>query len=125
MKVPAYIPGVCNIGKGEVRQRLAVGWACLAVTLLMFWLLRYSTLSPAWNLLIALPAAASALGFLQGFLHFCAAFGLAGMYNVLTSAGTTESVDNAVYRAQDRSKAVRIIVYSVLIGIGVSLLSYL
>ena len=30
-----YIPGVCNIGKVEIRRRWVIGWAALIVCILM------------------------------------------------------------------------------------------
>jgi len=60
-----------------------------------------------------------ATGFLQAGMHFCAGFGLRGLFNFGLEAGKTESVERAEFRRKDRMKAESILAYSLLIGIAV------
>ena len=76
-----------------------------------------------WRLVLFIPATGAAIGLLQDALHFCAAFGLKGVYNVLNSAGKTDSVELEEYRKKDVQKALQIVVLSVLIGAAVTAIS--
>lgn len=111
-----YIPGVCNIGGAERarRRRSGIAGTVLALALLIF--LLAIDAPPAWRLLLVLPVAAAASGFLQDAMHFCAAFGLKGIYNVINSAGITEDVELEKFRRKDRAKALQIAGLSLAIG---------
>ena len=61
--------------------------------------------APAWTrLIVVLPSAASASGYLQAWLKFCAGFGARGVYNFGPLGGLREVVDDEA-RARDRRKA--------------------
>lgn len=77
-----------------------------------------------WYLLVFFPAAMAASGFLQAYLHFCAGFGLKGIYNVVKPAGETEAVELQEMRAKDRNKALKIVADSVLIGLITAFAAY-
>ncbi len=119
-----YIPGVCNIGNGEIKRRKMAGWAGLIITVLLCGLLIYSNTPPVLRLAVFIPATMSAIGFLQARFHFCAYFGMRGVYNFKYEIGVTEAVEEADFRAQDRRKAWRVIIYSVIIGIVVAVIAY-
>ena len=119
-----YIPGVCNIGNSEVRRRKMAGWAGLAITVLLYGLLVLSDTPRSLRLIIFIPAAMAAIGFLQARTHFCAYFGLRGVYNFSYEVGVTEAVEQAEFRAQDMRKAWQIIIYSVIIGGLVAAIAY-
>lgn len=113
-----YIPGVCNIGPAEIQRRrnggiggaVATG-AVLAATVL--------TGAPKpLRLLAILPAAGAATGFIQAATHFCAGFGMRGVFN-FGDTGGTDTVEQAEFRAEDQAKAKRIIAASLAIGAGV------
>ena len=119
-----YIPGVCNIGPSEIKMRMNTGWFGLALTIalgLAFAILRAPF---PWKLLLFIPAMISAIGFLQAKMHFCAAFGLLGVFNFGSKIGPRETVEQAEYRRQDQKKALLIIVYSLAIGIAVTIAGY-
>jgi hypothetical protein len=78
-----------------------------------------------WRLLLILPLSVAAVGFLQDRLHFCIGFGFKGLYNVINSAGTTDSVSQAEYRAKDRKKAMSIVWLSLVSGIVIAVLCFL
>ncbi len=120
-----YIPGVCNIGPAEIRARRISGWIGLGATILL-WVMFFIFRVPApWRLTLFLPATMSATGFLQAAMHFCAAFGMAGVFNFGPNVGKTDTVEQVEFRRQDRRKALMILLYSSLIGIAVAAAGYL
>lgn len=119
-----YIPGVCNIGESEIRKRKQVGWIGLILTFLIYILFVYYNVPRIWHLVIAIPATASAIGFLQARMHFCAYFASTGVFNFGPGAGNTGTVEIAEFRAHDRRKATRIIIYSIIIGMAVAIMAY-
>ncbi len=120
-----YTPGVCNPSDAEARARNAAGWIGLVLVIGLEALFLYTGASPVLRLAIFLPAAFGAMGFLQGLLHFCVNFGMRGVFNMTSEVGKTDTVAQAQYRAQDRAKAWRIIIYSLLIGIAVAIIAYI
>jgi hypothetical protein len=67
----------------------------------------------------------SAEGFLQAALHFCAGFGMKGVFNFGSELGKTETVEQAEFRRKDQRKALLISLYSALIGIAAAILGFL
>jgi hypothetical protein len=125
-KIPqTYIPGVCNIGEAEIDARKRIGWIGLAVTIVVWILLDLLKVAPWLKLIIFLPAAMSATGFIQGFSHFCAGFGMRGVFNFGDTLNKTDTVEQAEFRAQDKKKARAIFLYSILAGIIVAAVAYL
>jgi hypothetical protein len=120
-----YVPGVCNIGPAERRIRRRAGWFGLGATVLLWSVLLYLQAPSTWRVLLFFPAVAGAVGFLQDAFHFCAAFGLLGVFNTGSGFGKTESVEQAEFRRKDRQKALLIILYSVWIGLAVAAAGYL
>lgn len=119
-----YIPGVCNIGPEERMRRIRGGWAGLIVTLALECLFIIFRVGAHWQLILFLPAAVGATGFLQAAFHFCAAFGFSGVFNFTADVGKTVTVEQAEFRRKDRAKALQIVTYAILIGIGAALLGY-
>jgi len=118
-----YIPGVCNIGPAEIRLRKRLGWWGLLITIIVWALLIGLQLPAVWRVIIFLPVFFSANGFLQGFMHFCAGFGMAGAFNFGPTVGKTDTVSQAEFRKKDRWKARQIFFYAALIGVMVSLIA--
>lgn len=119
-----YIPGVCNIGRAEVRQRKLVGWVGLAVTVGVWIACSVFEASPPWRLAPFVPASIAATGFLQAAWHFCATFGVLGLSNFGPNVGRTDTVEQAEFRRQDRRTALRIIALSVFAGAVVAAAAY-
>jgi len=120
-----YIPGVCNIGPAEINRRMRGGWFGLGLTILL-WLAFWAFRVPApWRLTLFFPAFTGAEGFLQAAFHFCAGFGMRGVFNFGSEVGKTDSVEQAEFRRIDLRKAQLISLYSALIGIGVAALGFL
>lgn len=123
-KKTEYIPGVCNIGPYEIARRRRAGWMGLVTTLLLWGLFTLLNVPAIWRLILFLPATASATGFLQAYFHFCANFGLRGVYNIVKPAGKTETVIQKEFRKKDRQKALRISAYSAAVGLAVALIAF-
>ncbi|VVB97231.1 Uncharacterised protein [uncultured archaeon] len=111
-----YIPGACNIGKSEIERRKRAGWIGLIAAIILYALFVYYDVTRIWRLIIFIPATAAAIGFLQARMHFCAYFGMVGVFNFGSEVGKTDTVEQAEFRAADRRKAWQIIIYSVFIG---------
>ena len=119
-----YNPGVCNIGPAEISRRTRSGWVGVGATLLLwvvFWLFHV----PApWRLLLFFPAVVGATGFLQAAMHFCAAFGMQGIFNFGPEIGKTDTVEQAEYRRKDQQKALLIGLYAFLIGLAIAVAAF-
>ena len=125
MAATAYVPGACNIGKAEIAHRLRFGWIGVAVTVVLAAIFYATRIPAAWRLVLILPAAVGAIGLLQGYMHFCADFGMRGVFNFGPDVGKTDTVEQAEFRRKDRRKAVSIGVWSLLIGVVVGVGSML
>ncbi len=79
---------------------------------------------PLARLLVALPAALAASGYLQARLRFCAGFGSAGVFN-FGSLGETHPVKYDAARARDRARAMQIGLASLASGLLVGALAVL
>jgi hypothetical protein len=120
----AYRSGVCNIGPAEIARRRRTGHFALAITIALFAGLVAIAAPQPVRLLVALPAAAAASGYLQAFLHFCAGFGSRGMYN-FDDLGTTQLVTDPASRARDMLMSARIGIAAVAIGAAVGIVAAL
>lgn len=117
-----YEPGVCNIGPAEIAYRRRWGHLGLAVTVVLLVALLWAG-APHWTrILLALPAGASAVGYLQAYLHFCAAFGALGVFNFGARRDVTRVSDDQA-RARDRRRALQIFAASGAIGLAVGVLA--
>ena len=120
-----YIPGVCNIGPAEIRQRRRTGWIGAVVSVVFVAVAVILGWPWPWRLFVFLPATLAATGFLQSALHFCVKFGTQGLFNVENAVGQTEAVHEAEYRRKDQRKAVTIILGSVGIGLVAAIVAVL
>ena len=119
-----YVPGVCNIGPAEIRRRKQSGWLGLGVTILVWAAFLIFGVSAPWRLLLFFPAMISAAGFFQAALHFCAGFGMRGVFNFGSEVGKTETVEQTEFRLKDRRKARLIGLYSALVGIAAAIAGF-
>jgi hypothetical protein len=122
--IQEYIPGVCNIGKAEMRKRFVIGRNATIACLVFFGICVAFRIAPPWRLLLFFPATVAAIGFLQYAMHFCARFGLGGVFNFGPNVGRTDTIEQAEFRRQDRRKALEIIGLSLLIGAVVTAAAY-
>jgi hypothetical protein len=119
-----YVPGICNIGPAEIRRRKQSGWLGVGLTILLWAAFLIFRVPAPWRLFLFLPAMIGATGFFQAALHFCAAFGIRGVFNFGSEVGKTDTVEQAEFRRADRRKARLIGLYSALVGIAIALAGY-
>lgn len=120
----AYQSGVCNIGPAEIARRWRAGHAGALVTVVALVALVALHAPPLTRLLLALPAAGAASGYLQAWLRFCAGFGAAGVFN-FGGLGQVSPVADAAERARDRQRAAQIGLASLAIGVAVGVVAAL
>ena len=110
-----YIPGTCNIGKGEVRRRQLV--ALVGLFFSISTLLTFNSVdAPAEiRLGIFFPLMVAAVGFVQSRSKFCLAYGFAGTFNV-GKLGDIRRVASKEDRAADRKTALVILGKSFLLA---------
>lgn len=117
LKMPdhEYIPGSCNIGKGEIRRRQLV--AVLGLFFSISTLLTFNTVDapPEIRLGIFFPLFVTAIGFVQSRSKFCLAYGFAGTFNV-GKLGDIQRVAGKEDRAADRVTALKILGKSFLLA---------
>ena len=102
-----YRPGVCNIGPAEIARRRRTGVIGTIATIALLVILIATQAPTPLRLLLFLPAAVAASGFLQAWLRFCAGFGWLGVFN-FGDVGRTESVADERARLRDRLMAGKI-----------------
>jgi hypothetical protein len=119
-----YQPGVCNIGPAEIARRRRAGHVGLIASIVLLALLVAVGAPPIARLLLVIPVAVSASGYLQAYLKFCAGFGSRGIYN-FGEVGTTDKVADATAKALDKAKANRIGLASFAIGLAVAIVAVL
>ncbi len=110
-----YEPGVCNIGPAEIAKRRRGGHVALAATVALIAGLHLRRAPRRARLIVALPAAAAASGYLQAHFRFCAGFGSRGVFNFGELGSVVVSTDPAE-RARDRATARRIGLASAALG---------
>lgn len=119
-----YEPGVCNIGPAEIAKRRRAGIVGSLMTLGLFILLVALDAPPLARLVLVLPAAVAASGFIQAHLKFCAGFAAAGIFN-FGGAGDRVKIVDAEARTRDRRRGREISLASFAIGAAVALLAVL
>jgi hypothetical protein len=120
-RAPEYAAGTCNIGRDEIAARRRFGHLGLTVTIGFAIVALVLDLPRGVRLLVFLPAAGAAMGYLQAAFHFCAGFGMRGVYN-FGRLGRTETVADESQRARDRRRALQLVGFSVLAGVAVAIL---
>ena len=110
-----YRPGVCNIGPAEIARRRMAGHVGLIATLVLLTFLIVVGAPPVTRLLVVLPAAVSASGYLQARLKFCAGFGSRGIFN-FGFVGETVAVADAEAKAMDRRRSRQISLWAFAVG---------
>ena len=110
-----YIPGTCNIGKGEVRKRQLV--AIIGLFFSVSTLLAFSTVDTPTEVRLGIffPLMVASVGFIQSRSKFCLAYGLAGTFNV-GKMGDIKRVASKEDRAADRKTALVILGKSFLLA---------
>jgi hypothetical protein len=117
-----YIPGSCNIGKGEIRRRqvVALAGAAISVTSLVGLMSTDAARSARFSLFI--PLFVFAIGFVQSRKRFCLAYGFAGTFN-FGSLGQISRVADPAAKKADRRTALTILAQSTLLALGLTLVT--
>ena len=108
-----YLPGRCNIGKGEIRKRFGLGLAGFVIALAivyaiyLFGLTRLALLASFVFLILGFE------GFYQGYFRFCAGFAAMGIYDFTGSGGSRQNVTDPSAHLEDMKKAKKIHIYSI------------
>ena len=117
LKMPEvqYVPGTCNIGKGEVRKRQLV--ALVGLFFSVTTLLAFSTVETTTSVRLGIffPLMVASVGFVQSRSKFCLAYGFAGTFNV-GKMGDIKRVASKEDRAADRKTALVILGKSFLLA---------
>lgn len=118
---PEYIPGTCNIGKGEIRRRQLVALLGLFLTISSMTALISTDAAKSARFSIFLPAMVFSIGFVQSRKKFCLAFGFAGTFN-FGKLGHLSRVASAAERKADRATALKILLQSALLALIITAL---
>ena len=108
----AYIPGVCNIGPGEVNKRLRIGYIGLVMMITFIIVAEVYHFPPMWKLGLFAPSVYALSGFIQARHTFCFLFGFFGLSS---TTGKRSRIVDATQLRKDRAMALRI-VCQVLVG---------
>lgn len=106
-----YIPGSCNIGKGEIRRRQLVALIGIFLTFSSATALLATNQSRTNRLSIFIPALIFSIGFIQARSKFCLAYGFAGTFN-FERIGKISRVQSVQDRKADRKTAIIILLKS-------------
>ena len=111
MSTAQYIPGSCNIGKGEIRQRQIVALIGLAISISSLIALISTSAPRGARLGIFIPLAIASIGWVQSRKKFCLAYGFMGTFN-FGKLGQLSKVADSASRAADRKTALSILIQS-------------
>ena len=111
MSTAQYIPGSCNIGKGEIRQRQIVALIGLAISISSLIALISTDAPRGARLGIFIPLAVASIGWVQSRKKFCLAYGFMGTFN-FGKLGQLSKVADSASRAADRKTALSILIQS-------------
>lgn len=111
-----YVPGSCNIGKGEVRRRQLV--ALVGLFFSISTLLTFNTVDAPREIRLGIffPFLVTAIGFVQSRSKFCLAYGFAGTFNI-GKIGDIKRVTSKEDRQADRVTALKILGKSFLLAL--------
>jgi hypothetical protein len=124
MSADTYIPGSCNIGKGEIRRRQVV--ALIGAVLSAFTLagLISTSAAPGARLGILIPLLVASIGWIQSRKKFCLAYGFMGTFN-FGKLGQLSKVSDKSAQAADRKTALSILAQSLSLAAILTLIVYL
>lgn len=119
-----YIAGSCNIGPAEIKQRKAVAFIGLALSIISLAFLISANSDKSARLILFIPFSIFAIGFIQSRKKFCLAYGFLGTFNFGKMGKVSKVADSASKKA-DRATASKILLQSLLLALGLTLITYL
>jgi hypothetical protein len=114
-----YIPGSCNIGKGEIRRRQVVALAGAVISATSLVGLMSTDASGSARLSLFAPLIFS-VGFIQSRKKFCMAYGFLGTFN-FGKLGQISRVSDPIAKKADRKTALTILAQSIALALGLTL----
>jgi hypothetical protein len=119
-----YIPGTCNIGKGEISRRQLVALIGLILVITTTVGLVSAESPKSARLSVFIPALVFSIGFIESRRKFCLAFGLMGTFN-FGPLGKLSRVADSEDRKRDRKTAISILIQSLSLALTITLIIYL
>lgn len=119
-----YIPGTCNIGAGEIRQRQFVAAIGIVLFIAASIFLFVVDASRSARLALFFPLVVASIGWVQSRKKFCLAYGFMGTFNFGKVGQLSKVSDNGALRA-DRITALKILAQSLLYAVLITALVYL
>lgn len=118
-----YIPGTCNIGSGEIRQRqfvAAIGSVLfIAASIFLF----VVDASRSARLALFFPLVVASIGWVQSRKKFCLAYGFMGTFNFGKLGQLSKVSDKSALRA-DKITALKILAQSLFYAALVTVVMY-
>ena len=124
MSSDTYIPGSCNIGKGEIRRRQFVALVGAVISLITLVGLISTSASPGSRIGIFIPLTVASIGWIQYRKKFCLAYGFMGTFN-FGNLGELSKVSDKSALAADRRTALSILGQSLTLAAILTLVVYL
>lgn len=124
MSTSEYIPGTCNIGKSEIRQRQIVALVGLFLSVSALIGFISTKAAPTVRLSIFIPLSIFSVGYVQSRKKFCLAFGFMGTFN-FARLGKISKVTDKASLAADRKTALVILIQSLALASLLTLVIYL
>ena len=119
-----YIPGTCNIGAGEIRQRQFVAAICIVLFMAASIFLFVVDASRSPRLALFFPLVVASIGWVQSRKKFCLAYGFMGTFNFGKVGQLSKVSDKGALRA-DRITALKILAQSLLYAVLITAVVYL
>jgi hypothetical protein len=119
-----YIPGTCNIGAGEIRQRqfvAAIGTVLFVAAAIFLFAVDASRSA---RLALFFPLMVASIGWVQSRKKFCLAYGFMGTFNFGKLGQLSKVSDKSALRA-DRITALAILAQSLAYAVLVTAVMYL
>lgn len=120
-----YKPGVCNIGAAEIERRRRTGLFGTLTALGLVIIMGAFNISDLYKLIVFVPAFMGAIGLLQAYTKFCAAYGLASVFNLDDKDFKTKPVLEQQAIEEDKRMAWNIIAKSLAAAIMFTLIAIL
>jgi hypothetical protein len=118
-----YIAGSCNIGQSEIRQRQIVALVGAIFSVISIAGLVGSDAAKSARFSLVIPLFVFAIGFVQSRKKFCLAYGFLGTFN-FGGLGKISRVSDPISKREDRKTAIKILLQSALLAIGLTLIVY-
>jgi hypothetical protein len=119
-----YIPGTCNIGAGEIRQRQVVAAIGLVLFLVASIFLFVGDAPRSARLPLFFPLLVASIGWVQSRRKFCLAYGFMGTFNFGKLGQLSRVSDKSALRA-DRNTAITILAQGLLYAALITAVMYL